>query len=1272
MRKLPFRFRPRSLFSKVPARAKKTTLRRPPGLRLNLEPLEAREVLSGVPIGPEFLVNTYTTSYQNDSAVAVDANGNFLIAWTSYLQDGSSNGIYAQRFDQAGVAQGTEFLINSFTTGLQAGAAVAMAADGRFVVSWSSQGQDGGGLGVYARRFDAAGVAQGDDFRVNTYTTGHQFAPTVAMDPGGNFVIAWQSLSQDGSGYGVFAQRYDAAGVAQGTEFRVNGYTLSSQRFASIAMDAVGDFVVAWTSEGQDAFLGGIYARRFAANGTAQGTEFRVNTVTSGDQRYPKVARDAAGRFAIAWESNNQDGSGNGLFAQRYDASGVAQGPEFRVNSFTTGTQRSVALALNVGGDLLATWESFGQDGSGYGVYARRFSAAGTPLGTEFKVNIFTTGFQGDAAIAVDSKGNFLIAWNSNTQDGDLLGVYAQRFAPPPFVVDVVHPEREQSVLGPQPAIGPAISRLAVSFDQPMATTGAGAADNRANWALTRGEVDLSVQIASITAATNPVTGRFEATLSFSTPLGAGDYVLVARETILSALGFAIDGDGDTAPGGDFLATFTIGPMIAAGTDFRVNTHTTGDQKDAASATNAAGAMVLVWTSFGQDGSIEGIFARRYGVDGLPIGPEFLVNTYTTERQLRPSVAMDAAGNFVVAWDSLTQEGSSYGVYARRFSAAGAPLGPEFLVNSYTLDSQFHAAVGMDDDGDFVIAWMSFGGDPSGYGVVAQRYNATGAPQGTEFGVNTYLENRQGDPVVAMDGAGNFVIAWTSTGQDGSGDGIHAQRYDAAGVKQGAEFRVNSFTTGSQKNVAIARDAGGNFVIAWESEGQDGSFGGIHAQRYSAAGVPQGAEFRVNAFTTGAQTNPSVSLDPAGNFVIAWTCHGPAGRTGIFAQRYSAAGAPVGNEFRVDAQDSPSGEESAASMLAADRFLVAWTSDGQDGDGTGIAAQWFALPAPVASVAAPATALRGETVTFTLSATDEGAASGDYTFQVDWNNDGAYDQTIVGPSGMTIDHVFATTGSQTVRVRATNSQGGVSLPATRTVTINRFEVRGDDLVFAGTGGSDAYYFVPGSVLIQVENNQFFPTFQIIPLAPFAGKLIVHGFGGGDLIFCDVLPNAVELHGGDGDDVLVGGRGSDWLDGGAGADILFGGTLSTDGDDTLIGGPGDDLLVGHLGADRLEGGVGMDLLMAGSLDFGPDLSLAIFPIQAEWTSNRPLAEKIANLTGVGSGPRNNQNFFLLPGSTALDDTSVDTVLAGGDEDWLLLDLAEDLTPEPGPEDAVTEI
>ena len=89
-----------------------------------------------------------------------------------------------------------------------------MSAGGAFVVVWSSESQDGSLDGVFARRFDASGVAQASELQVNTFTSGTQGEPDVDLDAAGDFVVTWHSNLQDGSTYGIVARRFDAAGAA--------------------------------------------------------------------------------------------------------------------------------------------------------------------------------------------------------------------------------------------------------------------------------------------------------------------------------------------------------------------------------------------------------------------------------------------------------------------------------------------------------------------------------------------------------------------------------------------------------------------------------------------------------------------------------------------------------------------------------------------------------------------------------------------------------------------------------------------------------------------------------------------------------------------------------------------------------------------------------------------------------------------------------------------------------------------------------------------------
>lgn len=161
----------------------------------------------------EFQINSYTANNQEEPVVAMDSAGDFVVVWTdSSGQDGSYTGIYAQRYNSAGTAQGSEFQVNSYTTGNQNAPAVATNSSGDFVVTWQSDSQDGDSFGIYGQRYNSTGVTQGSEFQINTYTTGDQYSAAVALDSSGNFVITWQSANQDGSYLGIYAQRYDSQG----------------------------------------------------------------------------------------------------------------------------------------------------------------------------------------------------------------------------------------------------------------------------------------------------------------------------------------------------------------------------------------------------------------------------------------------------------------------------------------------------------------------------------------------------------------------------------------------------------------------------------------------------------------------------------------------------------------------------------------------------------------------------------------------------------------------------------------------------------------------------------------------------------------------------------------------------------------------------------------------------------------------------------------------------------------------------------------------------
>jgi hypothetical protein len=321
-------------------------------------------------------VNTEELGDQTAPVVAMAADGSFAVAWQSQGQDGDASGIYAQRFDSSGAALGAELRVNSETADDQTQPAIAMDADGDFVVVWQSQLQDGAGGGIYAQRFDATGIAQGAEFRVNSEIANDQGAPDVAMDAAGNFVVAWESLNQDGSSWGIFAQRYDAAGTAQGAEFQVNTLTQNQQRAPSVSMDADGDFVVAW--QGRPGSWD-VFGQQFDAAGNPVGAEFQINQASGGNQTAPDVAMDADGDFKAVW-TGKTPGDNDGIASRNFlftkgisystgdgigDASIVMRGTQGDLNDALDGLTFTPTAGFSGLASVVITTDDLGNTGVG-------------------------------------------------------------------------------------------------------------------------------------------------------------------------------------------------------------------------------------------------------------------------------------------------------------------------------------------------------------------------------------------------------------------------------------------------------------------------------------------------------------------------------------------------------------------------------------------------------------------------------------------------------------------------------------------------------------------------------------------------------------------------------------------------------------------------------------------------------------------------------------------------------------------------------------------
>lgn len=269
----------------------------------------------------------------------------------------------------------------------------------------------------------------------NTYFKDAQANPCVATSSDGSFVVAWQSYRQDGSGWGIYAQRYGKNGRRLGKEISVNTFRSGSQTDPAISADKDGAFLVAWKSEPQG---NGIYAQRFSSTGLRVGREFKVNDEGAEPAEKPAVAMAPDGRFVIGWTETRAPGRSAWL-ANQYSVSGK------RVHQHNGGggiVWSGIAIAMNRVGDFSIAWQSLGTTGAGSGIFVQRFSADGNQKEMEFLVASYTpkhrfTDLIGNTqfsspSIGLDDQGNFVVAWERRTRgetgDRDLFQVKATRF----------------------------------------------------------------------------------------------------------------------------------------------------------------------------------------------------------------------------------------------------------------------------------------------------------------------------------------------------------------------------------------------------------------------------------------------------------------------------------------------------------------------------------------------------------------------------------------------------------------------------------------------------------------------------------------------------------------------------------------------------------------------------------------------------------------------------------------------------------------------------
>ncbi|MGH8445719.1 MAG: hypothetical protein ACREVL_10660 [Solimonas sp.] len=372
-------------------------------------------------------------------------------------------------------------------------------------------------------------------------------------------------------------------------------------------------------------------------------------------------------------------------------------------------------------------------------------------------------------------------------------------------------------------------------------------------------------------------------------------------------------------------------------------------------ARDADGDGVVAW--YGADG----LRARLLAADGTPKGADFLV---TAQAENVASVAMDADGDFVIAWNTSPLAGG--GLYLRRYQADGTPRGAAAPVSAAydgTLGQQtlLTPAVAMDADGDFVVAWaqgrfLEHGSSYAcGYGaglcaklgaysVRVRRYTDGGASaqdiqtvdasvsgEVTLLGLPLGIGSTPGSPIsAAMAPDGRFVVTWThNSSLLGALSGVYARRYDTAGRAE-----LKRLVAAQSYWPDVAMNASGAYAVTYLRERRTaaGVNSGIYIRQYPAGAGLGAAEQRVDDPSAGGNLAPypKVAMDAAGDCVVVWPApdYSLGNNDRVRAQRYASGGGPLGINFDIAGAPPALGgyDTPDVASTANGDFAVVWST----------------------------------------------------------------------------------------------------------------------------------------------------------------------------------------------------------------------------------------------------------------------------------------------------------------------------------------------------------
>lgn len=371
----------------------------------------------------EYQVNETSTEESFTGSITALAGGGSISVYSS--DDADGRGVYARKFDANGVASAA-VLVNTTTALTQHQPDAATLFGDHIVVTWASLDQDGDGWGVYFQRFDDNMNPLGSETQVASTTALDQFEPLVASVDNSSFAIAWNEvdLSYTTNQRTAVIRAFDGGGMAESPDIRINGATAMELTGLNNSGPDQG-FLLNYALPGQV-----FEAQYFDHVLSTSNTPF----ATTGTPPIGNTATDLGG-YRVASPVSTFDTTTNTYshVLELVDVAGgaVLDSVEIVPPTGLFGGPAEFDTATLTGGRVVVVWsetvDNYVENETD--VFMRLYDVTGntlTPAGAAEKVNTFTQGYQGLPEVAALADGGFVVNWNSGTgdyqQDGSIFG----------------------------------------------------------------------------------------------------------------------------------------------------------------------------------------------------------------------------------------------------------------------------------------------------------------------------------------------------------------------------------------------------------------------------------------------------------------------------------------------------------------------------------------------------------------------------------------------------------------------------------------------------------------------------------------------------------------------------------------------------------------------------------------------------------------------------------------------------------------------------------